>query len=355
MAAIARSSGGLTFSVIISVFIVALVAGGGEASAAAPAPLRLSPRRDGGYLHEGERFVARISPDGTVQFSEKPASSSIHILPPLPRNRYVGQPEMSRLQRELKGVLSRRSSTKLLTPPPMIPPISPYRHTPNAETCFLPDGTIVCECIKKLSDAGPAGECAAVPLVTFHTSFDLNDEYARAMGRDPLAREKAAFLAATFELRLGMANRARRKSLERSAGTLQEQLDGLWRDSRYRAIERRRMLFELWKDADSGAPSPSEGQLAVVNFIKTRLPPGSPDSYTPQEILDIRSSRSGGKFDPYQWFERPAKPPPGTDGTPFMTPAPSPCWQYHWPGRLHRHPPQQQLPERSLLALIAAK
>jgi hypothetical protein len=128
--------------------------------------------------------------------------------------------------------------------------------------------------------------------------MDLNDEILRALGQDPYRLEKARFLTATFEFRMKLAVAAHREDMRQSLDRLADALANLWGDSRYSGRERRRVLFELWRETD-GTPEGKRAANAIERFIQRQLPSGSPDAYTAAELKAYRESAPERKFAPY--------------------------------------------------------
>jgi hypothetical protein len=128
--------------------------------------------------------------------------------------------------------------------------------------------------------------------------MDLTDEIMRAFGRDPYQAAKARFLAATFDLRIKLAVAVRRGDLRKSLAELPEALASLWGDSRYSGAERRRILFELWRETKS-TPEGVRAAHVIEAFIARQLPCGSPDSYPAAELRAYQKSESGRVFSPY--------------------------------------------------------
>ena len=168
-------------------------------------------------------------------------------------------------------------------------PGSPADKLPSSELCppnspcyRLPDNLIV----------GGAG-----------VTMDLTDEIMRALGQDPYRVQKARFLAATFEFRMSLAVAAHREDMRKSLDKLPDALAELWGDSRYSALERRRVLFELWRET-SGTPEGTRAGHIIERFIQRQLPCGSPDAYTRAELQAFQRREPGRAFSPYGACER---------------------------------------------------
>jgi hypothetical protein len=134
-------------------------------------------------------------------------------------------------------------------------------------------------------------------------SWDLNDLIAKGRHEDPYRAEKAAFMKATEAKRDELARRARQAQLRGSLARLPSHLEAVWADRRAPARERRRVLFELWREAftgdgDEGAAG-AEARAIIEAFIRNRLPEGSDDAYTDDELQTYaRVSRQ--RFQPYK-------------------------------------------------------
>ena len=129
-------------------------------------------------------------------------------------------------------------------------------------------------------------------------TMDITDEILRALGQDPYRVQKARFLAATFEVRMKLAAAAQKEDVFTSLDRLPAALADLWRDARYSARERRRVLFELWCEADRPPEGP-QARMIIEAFIRRELPCGSPDAYSPAELKDNRADATGQRFSPY--------------------------------------------------------
>jgi hypothetical protein len=264
---------------------------------------QLVPLRDGSHRYRGERFDATIDEEGSVQFEVRRTRSSLHVTPPVPRNRFISIKDVASLQWHLKDELSRSNVLNLLTPAPGPPRISAYRRLPNAETCFLPDGTNICDCENDGggTDANGAGNCNEErPNLVVHTTMDFEEEYMRLLGKDPLSREKAAFLTATFEMRLALAARHQAKQLHRGSDELDRRLQELHRDDMRSWREKRRLLFELWLSCDAKEPGLAAGRDKILAFIRENLPRGSEQAYPGPELEVLRTRPGAAEFRPYR-------------------------------------------------------
>lgn len=132
-------------------------------------------------------------------------------------------------------------------------------------------------------------------------SFDLFDEYVHHFARGTLyPYEKASFLAATFKRRTAMAAKWYARQIRAADQELPRRLDALWADIRYRRRERRRIICLLWEDVDTTAASGPHSAMLIEAWVRKRLPHGSPDAYTDDELDACSRDRVGAPaFRPY--------------------------------------------------------
>lgn len=135
-------------------------------------------------------------------------------------------------------------------------------------------------------------------------TFDVTDGLMRSKGIDPYASYKLKILDETREERVAMGKQHRTRQLAQSRQHMERNLERLWSSSMDLAA-RKRGLFELWDDcAESGSDELIAGGTAarayVLGFIRTKLPAGSADAYTVDEIAKFnRQRRSTATFAPY--------------------------------------------------------
>ena len=132
-------------------------------------------------------------------------------------------------------------------------------------------------------------------------SFDLSDEFARELAHGTAyPYPKANFLAATFTRRTAMAAEVNSRQMGAARAELPHQLDTLWNDTRYRRRERRRIVFLLWQELDRSTADGRSTATAIEAWIRKRLPRGSADAYTDQELDAYAHERRGAPaFNPY--------------------------------------------------------
>jgi hypothetical protein len=137
-------------------------------------------------------------------------------------------------------------------------------------------------------------------------TFDVSDAMMRRKGIDPYASYKLKVLDETRDERVAIGKRYRTQQLGSSKQLVQVNLDRLWAMALEPAA-RKQGLFELWDDCADEGPRDDElvagGAAArehVLGFIRSRLPAGSPDAFTPVEIERFNKHRkSRAAFAPY--------------------------------------------------------
>jgi hypothetical protein len=135
-----------------------------------------------------------------------------------------------------------------------------------------------------------------------HGRFDVTDWAMRSAGQDPYAAAKQRFLERTFDQRVALGERHRKRQLAKSAHLMQKNVERLWRKTTDLAA-RKEGLFELWDEcAEHGDPDLVAGGEAarryVLGVIRARL--RGANAYTADEIarFDARR-RSKQRFAPY--------------------------------------------------------
>ena len=232
-------------------------------------------RRAGdGYVYDSPRFEARVARDGVVYFKDKHGFVSFPFFLFMEKG---SRPQGPTLESMLRDHFTKHRRAE---PEPPAEPAPDPRRIEQSEVC------------------PPSSSCYVVPTtnaIEVRGSFDLTDEIMRAYGQDPYGREKARFLSATFEFRIKMAIAARKADMKSALRYLPERLDELWGDVRYTPRERRRILYELWYETDQT----SEGERAarsIEEFIRRRLPCGSPAGYTGEELESFHRLHPDRRF-----------------------------------------------------------
>jgi hypothetical protein len=251
---------------------------GADPAPPAGAAYDLRPAEGGSLAYEDEHINARVAPDGQVTFKNR-VPIDLRWLPFLPSPH---PPGTETLQSSLLSLIGGRMPG--LPPPPemALPPAPPT----------LADSTND----RRKRDLGYPAK--VLPFLKGET--DLYDLYLVLMGRDPYAKEKARFLAATFERRVAMATRARARAVRQAGADLGAQLEALWAEPSRPLFERKRLLCQLWTEIDGGDPAGRAAALTIERFAAQKLPAASAGRYTAAE-LDACHAGAGDRrrFDPY--------------------------------------------------------
>jgi hypothetical protein len=236
---------------------------------------------DGGYWYDEDAWRADVAVDGTVHFTDHNINlKSFRIGPIKPVDN--GQPNRPSLQ----GMFYELSHGH---PPPdpwerSRAPLSPYHADPRyaclpRDPCyFVPMG-------------GSEGMIAAGGIA------DVTDMYMRWMHQDPYRRAKAKFLAATQDLRAKMATRRLAVVLRASLAELPARLAALWDDPARAPVEKRHLLWLLWSETSDDGDG-AAARARIERFIRERLPRGSPDAFTDDELARYGAATQG-RFAPY--------------------------------------------------------
>ena len=247
------------------------------------APETFGPDIDSGKLHndgggtfrsdEGP-FTAKVDRDGGVKLKDK-KNFNWHFT--LPRPKQIGEG------------------------------LAAWYHDPNKPVGTLPPEKITKAPVLNNGEATgqydkkPDHGDAPIPIVG--GGFDVTDALMRRNGQDPYASKKLQYLDSTRDQRVQIGNRYRQKQLEQAAVIMKGNLDRVW--SLHTPAERREALFELWDEcAETGTDelvaAGREARTMVVGVIRTRIPAGSAEAFTPAELVVLNKKRqSKATFAPY--------------------------------------------------------
>lgn len=134
--------------------------------------------------------------------------------------------------------------------------------------------------------------------------FDLTDGVMRAAGQDPYASRKIAFLDRTRDDRRRLAVGARSAALREALHRTRADLERLW-SGPGAAADKRHLLFLLWDECAERGPDEVVATSravrgAILAFVRRRLPAGSRDAFTAEELARENARRSSSeRFDPY--------------------------------------------------------
>jgi hypothetical protein len=137
-----------------------------------------------------------------------------------------------------------------------------------------------------------------------HGKLELTDLLMRRFVGDPYASRKLKLLDRTRAERAEAGAAHALEDLARSAELMQRNLQTLWRSTSDPAA-RRRALFTLWDECTEGEGAAGEAgqraRLIVIGWIRARLPAGSPEAFTAEEIAALAAHRSSKQpFAPYE-------------------------------------------------------
>ena len=134
--------------------------------------------------------------------------------------------------------------------------------------------------------------------------FDLTDLAMRGHKQDPYRYEKEKFMDTTSKLRGELTAKARRDRLESSLAALPGHLDQVWSDAGRSARERRGVLYAMWREAagsdDEVGAAGRKARATIEAFIRERLPEGSEDAFTDDELRRFNARAGAVKFEPYR-------------------------------------------------------
>lgn len=139
--------------------------------------------------------------------------------------------------------------------------------------------------------------------------FDATDALMRWAGQDPYDARKKAFLDETFDERVEIGERHRAREYARSDRTVAAHLEKVWARDDLDLAAKKAAIFELWDDCaepgDGVEPALAEAgeraRRAVLRFAAVRLPAGSGDAYSADELARLNARRkSRASFSPYE-------------------------------------------------------
>lgn len=134
--------------------------------------------------------------------------------------------------------------------------------------------------------------------------FDLTDIAMRNHKQDPYRYEKEKFMDDTSKLRAELTTRARKDRLELLLAALPSRLEQVWGDTTHSARQRRGALFAMWRETagsdDEVGAAGRKARVTIEAFIRDRLPAGSEDAFTDDELRRFNARAGTVKFDPYR-------------------------------------------------------
>jgi hypothetical protein len=133
--------------------------------------------------------------------------------------------------------------------------------------------------------------------------MDISAAAHRKYIGDPYASRKLNMIDDTRDERVTRGGAFRADQLDRSTELVLRSLEQLWRTERD-PVKRRLAAFSLWDECDEGSgPRGEAGQrarAAIIGWIRTRAPGGSPQGYTAAELERLQARRTSKQpFAPY--------------------------------------------------------
>jgi hypothetical protein len=223
-------------------------------------PLRPAKDGSGDMLYEAPTFTARVAPDGSVAFSSK-VIVNLDWLPLVPRRISFAVPS---LQSSLEALLGGKAPPSVRPPDDRRPPPETTQVIPEISR-YRPDPREGCR------------ECKSIPFrgmpLNVTGRFDLTDELSRMNGTDPHRYEKARFLVATREQRVGMAVRKHAANVRRAAAELPAMLTAIACDDRLSRVDRLAILNALRNDMDVATAEGRDASARIAEVIASYLGP----------------------------------------------------------------------------------
>jgi hypothetical protein len=134
--------------------------------------------------------------------------------------------------------------------------------------------------------------------------FDVTDLIMKGRHQDPYRYEKEKFMETTAKLRGDLKHAARKARLESSLAALPSNLERVWGDGSRSPRERRSILYSMWREAsgsdDEVGAAGRKARATIEAFIRERLPEGSSDAYTAEELRRYNARAGALKFQPYR-------------------------------------------------------
>ncbi len=260
----------------------------------APEPVHIS-----GKLTDHGHGTTRIDDEVTVVSVERDGSAHFHDKPPIDIHLLPSLPHLGDIRRGFGEIVSEWQQ-------------DPYRDTHNGTVADLPrhETAVPGACDHYGDPCSATPDSGANPLPSTETvpliggKMDITDYLMKKVGMDPYAARKRKLLDDTFDERVQRGATHRSEDLARSAITMRENLDALWRAT-VDPAQRREALFEMWDECaegdDATGSAGARARAEVIGWIRARLPAGSTGAFTPDDVARLSARRTSKQaFQPYE-------------------------------------------------------
>jgi hypothetical protein len=269
-------------------------------------------RRDAEAVAQKVRSTTEATPPDS---KEPTATGTIEVQGSLgaPSGLATFQPAHPDLRGGLKLPPEENAKRDVLAPPVARPSTSPARELPKVlhggagvSASIAEDGSIRLHGPDDVSANGPGPQAVGSGAGLGVTGrFDITDQVMKWAGQDPYAAIKSKLADETREQRLCMARRYQGERQKQELVNLSSKIRRIAARLDLSAIERRRLVFEIWdeclEESDAGSHYGVMARATILSLVREVFPEGSQLAYHPTELLALNESRSSRQpFTPYQ-------------------------------------------------------
>ena len=240
-------------------------------------PPKLEPLADGRYRYDDREagFVAYVSPDGSVEFVERPRSAR--------------QDSTQSMVAWVEGFAEAWVQD------------AGERDRPDLEAP-MPHPDDLVERAFAHAETIPWGPYGAPPIL-LSAGFSLRQPHVDRARK----RSQADFLRRTESMRAAMARESRKHQRTAVQNRVMAQVVAIWKDDSESLTARKRMVFELWDavdqiiDPNDGESAADELRARIEAAIRRLAPRGSKSAFTEREIATFDARRrTKVRFAPYE-------------------------------------------------------
>lgn len=136
---------------------------------------------------------------------------------------------------------------------------------------------------------------------TFDVGDILTSLFADGPGFDPYVSDKLELMHDTFAQRVELRQAHKELVMDRALSALPAYLNAVWNEPSWDIATKRRILFALWDECAEGGDElvrsgGEEARQTITSFIRSTLPAGSPEAYTPEELSAFNQVRGSQIF-----------------------------------------------------------